>query len=47
MNEMLFLEIQFKIERVKMELDRVSTIAEWSKLSTFREISVFLEFANF
>ena len=30
-----------------MEPSRVSTIAEWPKPTTFREIQVFLSFANF
>ena len=30
-----------------MELSRVSTIAEWPEPTTFREIQVFLGFANF
>ena len=34
-------------EGVKMEPSRISTIAEWRKPITFREIQVFLGFANF
>ena len=34
-------------EGVKIEPSRMSTIAEWPKPITFREIQVFLGFANF
>lgn len=47
MKEILFLGFLLTTEGVKMEPSRVSTIAEWSEPTTFREIQVFLGFANF
>ena len=45
--EISFLEFLLMTEGVKMEPSRVSTIAEWPEPTTFREIQVFLGFANF
>ncbi len=45
--EISFLGFLLTTEGVKMEPSRVSTIAEWPEPTTFREIQVFLGFANF
>ena len=45
--EISFLGFILTTDRVKIEPSRVSTISEWPKPSTNREIQVFLGFANF
>ncbi len=45
--EISFLKFLLTTKGVKMELSRVSTIAEWPEPTAFREIQVFLGFANF
>lgn len=42
-----FLKFLLTTRRVKIELNRISTIVEWPKLTTFKKIQIFLEFANF
>ncbi len=45
--EISFLGFILTTDRVKMELSRLSTISEWPKPNTNREIQVFLRFPNF
>ena len=45
--EILFLKFLLITEKVKIEPGRVSTITEWPEPTTFKEIKVFLKFANF
>ena len=47
MKEISFLGFLLTTKGVKIEPSRVSTIAEWLEPTTFREILVFLNFANF
>lgn len=37
----------FTIKKVKMKFNKISIIAKWPKLTIFREIQIFLGFANF
>jgi hypothetical protein len=47
LEEVNYLKYLVEFFEIRMKLDRIKTILEWSESKTQRQIQVFIDFANF